>query len=789
MKGENRNRKIKQENKNNFIIVGIVILIIAIILAVTITCNGKKNEPNDADDKKIAINISPKEEVSLGVGYSTYLFAMVEGVPDAFVSWISSDTSIATVYNGTVIGIKKGKVTITATYNKDGKEYKTSKDITVVEGNSSVELKDISFPNGELYMPINGEYQLNIILTPANAFVDSKIFSSSNPEVATVSLNGMVKGIKEGHTLITVDVNNIFKKSIDVYVGSNYTKSEIIASPDSITFNTNTMTIKVGNSEKINYTLTPNINYSHLTWESSNSNVVSVSQNGIIKGVSVGSAIVSLFSINGKRDDINIEVVNNTIEINDIKLTENTINMKAGDRETIVPIIMPSNATNKNLSYESSNSNIVSVSVNPNGQSAIVSALSEGNATITINGGNIEKKINVTVTGNNVTPPDDPSQNDDKTIKVSSNKNNLATTYDAVKNIGVSGTTTITITLGNGVSKIKYCLNRNDAGASCTPNILMYSSSSITVPSGSIYALKIKKYDLNNNEITSTSSNYQNGMLNYYINTGVTEEIKTKQYEITGAYFNTAYSKAYPLNVNDSVNIKLLDTTRHLLICYTTNTSCTPNITVTNNYKMTLNKMGIWRIIVVEYDKNNKKIGNTETYYAYVKVDEDEINNSSTNNNYQNTTSQVKVRASRIGINNMPSIGKYLVVFVESENKFSEVRFCYNVVNKGSTEVCNLDTTSASVLKHDGTDFFHPIEKMKTYYGTYSETNTKSFMFDLDGLDELYKNGDTSKDVIISFAIGAKQNNKTIYSNPIRVRMNMTKKVGIDSYWNSSFIK
>ena len=637
-------------------------------------------------------------------------------------------------------------------------------------------------------MPKSSNYKLNLILTPSNALIDSKIYSSSNPSVATVTNDGMVTGISEGHALITVDVNGTHKKTIDVYVG-NYDKPEIIVSPDSIDFNTNEVIIKVGSKDKINYTITPNnINYKGLHWESSDKSIVTVDNNGVIKGISVGEAIVSLSSINGKRADINIKVLSNTVEINDITLTRDTIDMKAGTTDSIVAKISPTNATNKNLSFTSSNNEIVSISVNSDGNSAYIMALKEGTAVITITGGNIEKKVTVNVKGDNSNTQNDTSDNINKTIQVKSNRNNLSTTYEGVKNIGVYGTTSINITLREGVSKIKYCINKAKANVSCTPNINMYTSSEISIPSGDIYVLRIKKYDKDGNEIASTSSNYVDNVLNFFINTTSKEEVKLKQYEITGAYYNSLYSKANPLKINESVNIKVLDNSRHLLVCYTTNTECTPNIKVNSSYKITLNKAGIWRIFIVEYDTNNKKLCNQEVYYAYVIPNEDKPSNTSTNNNYQSTTS-VKVKASKLSINNNSVVGKYLSVLVESENKFSEVRFCYKKVNKGSNEICDLDTKSQSIALHSGLEFLNLQEENKTFYGKYLETNSKTLLFDIKALDEIYKASDTNKDIILSFAIGSKQNNKMIYTNPIRVRINMTKKVGIDSYWNSSFIK
>lgn len=768
-----RNKKSKIRKSDNLIIWSIVLIVAIIVLVVILKDKNDKYTPSN--NQNVVINLSPKEEVSVGVGYSTYLFAMVEGVPDANISWKSSDDNIATVYNGTVIGVKEGKVVITASYVTDKKEYKVTKDVLVIKGNPTVSLKDVGFSKGELYMPVNSQYQLNLILTPSNAHIDNKEFTSSDSSVIDVTNSGLVKAIREGHSSVTVKVNNKFEKTIDVYVG-NYNKPEIIVSPDSISFNSNILVIKVGSVHKLKYVTKPdNISYSNLIWTSSNPNIVSVND-GIIKGIKEGSAVISLSSLNGKRDDITIEVKPDIVDIEDIILSKDTIDMEAGNVEIIIPKIMPNNVTNKVLGFTSSDSSIVSVSLNSGSSSATLSALHEGTATITITGGSIEKKVNVNVINNN---KEQNKKEVNTTIKVRGDKNNISSNYEEVKNMGIVGTSLVTVSLGDGVSRVQYCLNKIDAKTLCIPNINIYSQEMIPIPSGNIFVLRIKKYDFNNNEITSTSKNYIDGALTFYINTKSKEEnVKLKQYEITGAYFNTTYSKAYPLNLGESANIKLTDNTRHLLVCYTTDSICTPNIKVTDSYKMTLNKTGIWRIFVMEYDLNNQKLGNTETYYAYVK--------NSENSNYSISN---KVKASKLSVNSNSSIGKYLSVFVESETKFSEVRFCYKVVDKGSNDSCDLNTSTSNVILHRGGDYFYPKEALKTYYGKISSINSKTLYFDLDELDNLSKKSDTTKDVILSLSIGSIINNKMTYSNTIRVRINMTKKTNNGSYWNTEFVK
>lgn len=670
--------------QNNKVLIWILILIVALIVVVRLVSVNRNTTPKETD---IKVTISPKEDVSVGVGNSIYLYAIVDNVSDAHITWTSSDNSIAKVDNGTVIGVKPGEVIITASYAKDGNEYKSIKRVTVIEGNANVSLIGINFPNGDLCMPLNSEYQLSLILNPTDAYVSSKEYRSSDPKIASVSSDGLVKSISEGHTTITVKVNEIFTETIDVYVNKSFNRNEIIVSPNSIAFGTNSFSIKVGNSQKLNYTIAPTtIDYSKLVWESSNPSVVTVDDNGNIKGISIGSAVVSLSSINGKKASINIEVMSDIVEVSDINVTTDTFNMNAGETVVITPVVSPADATNKTLGFISSNSEIAFVTIDNTGQSATISALKAGTAIITISSGRVEKKVTVNVTGE--LPPE---SNLPTTIKVRSDKDNLANTYEGVKDKGIEGQSIVTITLRDGVARVKYCLNKYGA-TPCTPNIDMYTTGTVQIPSGGIYVLRVKKYDYQDKEIESSSVNYINGVLNYYINTSSKNEI---------------------IN-NNTIN------------------------TSDNNYQV-------------------------------------------------NTT--VDVKASNLTINSQSAVGKFLAVDIESTSKFSVVRFCYNIVNKNSMDICDLDIASTSALAQDGTTHLHPKEVFKTYYGTFASTNKKTLWFDLDGLEAVYNSGDTNSDVLLSFAIGTSKNNKIVFSNPIKVRMNMTKKVGIDSYWSSKFIK
>ncbi len=752
---------------NNKLLIWVIIVVISLVIIFMYVNRG------DISHEGIQISIEPRDNVSVGIGNTISLRANIN-VSNPVIVWNSSDSTIASVQNGNVTGVNYGRAKIIAAYyDSDGKEYQSSCDVMVVEGDANVDLNDISFPEGDLYIPLGKDYKLNLVLTPANALINERMYISSDDNVVTVSQDGLIKAHHVGHARVIATVNNKYKTTKDVYVGNEYQNAELVINPTSLSFDMDTRKVKVGTVEKLNYSITPtNADRTKLTWTSNEPTIVSVNQKGEITAKSEGETTVSVTSMNGQRADIIVEVYQEIIPVSDIIVTSSDIKMEAGKTLSISPIVKPSNASNQGLSYSSLDPSIVSVSANGLGNTATLSALKKGNTTIIISSGNIEKRIKVRVTGNgNNSQVDEDTGHLPTTIRVRSNKNNLAKTYDEVKNIPVDGSTTVSVELSVGVGKIKYCINKY-GDSPCTVNQEIYSDGTITIPNGAIYVLRIIKYDYNNKEISSNSINYVNGVLHYYINT----KSITKLYTVTGAYDSSALATLSPSKIGDKVYIKVDDSSRYLNICSATNTTCIPNTRVTSSYTVNIDKTGTTRIYVNEYDNNNNKVGNTEVYYIYVNDDSKSktINNGGSNIEFSNLRVYTK-----------ELIGKYLSVDVKSDLSFSTARFCYKTVNKGANDTCNLDLTSSSVLSHNGQSYFHPTTDNKTYYATFSSTDKKTLWFDIDGLDNLYDNSDTNKDVIFEFAVKTAKG----FTPPIRIRINMSQRIGVDSYWNSNFIK
>ena len=157
------------------------------------------------------------EEMLKGNGNKIKLVvkALPENTTDDVVfTWSSSDETIATVDNeGNVVGLKAGKVIITATYNN----FNIDMEIEIKE----VPLTGIKVSSEKLSINEGEKTQIKVECIPENT-TDDKTFKyeSSNKSIATVDANGVVTGLKAGKVTITVisTVNPKATSSVEIEI-------------------------------------------------------------------------------------------------------------------------------------------------------------------------------------------------------------------------------------------------------------------------------------------------------------------------------------------------------------------------------------------------------------------------------------------------------------------------------------------------------------------------------------------------------------------------------------------
>ena len=366
-----------------------------------------------------SINISGNSTISIGETTTLKATISPSNATNQTITWTSSNTNIASVSsNGLVKGISEGEVTITARIGNKTANYQ----IKV----NPISVSAISVIPQNIELHVSKTQAITTTILPNNATNKNLTYTSSNQNIATVSSNGIITAISKGSATITVSSSNGKKATIFVTVKEN------IVDVTSISVNKTNLNLEKGNSETIIATINPsNATNKTLTWSSNNTNIATVN-NGIIKGINVGTATITVSSSNGKKATIFVTVKENIVDVTSISVNKTNLNLEKGNSETIIATINPSNATNKTLTWSSNNTNIATVN------NGIIKGINVGTATITVSSNN-GKQATITVNVTNQTSNENIS-------------NYLNTIYS---NIGIN------CSKEGNTETLKYCIQKS----------------------------------------------------------------------------------------------------------------------------------------------------------------------------------------------------------------------------------------------------------------------------------------------------------------------------------------
>jgi uncharacterized protein YjdB len=131
-------------------------------------------------------------------------------------------------------------------------------------------------------------------IIPSNAYNKKVTWKSSNTKIATVTKDGIVKGISPGKVTIKVT-------SLD----GSYTANSIVTILKKVTgikLNIPKATIKLKTKKQLKAIIAPaNASNKKVTWKSSNTKVATVNSNGLVTGVGIGKASIKCTAVDGSK--------------------------------------------------------------------------------------------------------------------------------------------------------------------------------------------------------------------------------------------------------------------------------------------------------------------------------------------------------------------------------------------------------------------------------------------------------------------------------------------------------
>lgn len=194
----------------------------------------------------------------------------------------------------------------------------------------------------------------------------------------------------EGSPLDQVTVNSKGYENVtcSVYINGEMTHFEqLFASQEivhvtSISLDQSSLELAVGETYEFIATVLPeNATNKELIWSSSDESVLTVND-GVITAIKEGKATVTVKSKDGFKSsscEVTVNKEPSIIHVSSVSLNETTLNLETGDRYTLIAAVLPTDATDKSLSWKSSDDSIVTVT-----NKGKLTALKAGEATITV---------------------------------------------------------------------------------------------------------------------------------------------------------------------------------------------------------------------------------------------------------------------------------------------------------------------------------------------------------------------------------------------------------------------
>ncbi len=243
-----------------------------------------------------------------------------------------------------------------------------------------IQVKSIKFDLEEFSpVAVNETIQINAEIYPDNAANKTLVWKSSNESVATVNKNGLVTIHKNGSSVITAQSSNGIEAEM-----------QIVPAAAVYSFNLNSdkieLTMNIDAEANISYQVYPEIlnNSNHnAEYFADDTNIVSVDNTGKITALSAGETFIRV-TINDIVRECHIIVKpepENVITVEQIVLpsgSEGRYELSLGSF-TLETNIIPENASNKRLKYQSSNPQVAEINA-----AGIVTLKNTGETNITI---------------------------------------------------------------------------------------------------------------------------------------------------------------------------------------------------------------------------------------------------------------------------------------------------------------------------------------------------------------------------------------------------------------------
>ena len=222
---------------------------------------------------------------------------------------------------------------------------------------------------------VGGVANISVTIKPDNATDKSVKYDSTDSSIARVTQTGTIIGISPGTCYIDITVSGGGTSRVAITVVSKSSSNSNKSNNNSSTSN---------KSSNVIDTIVSNVNSNSTIISNRNSNTTSNSTSNKVSNTTSNSNKVSNSNSNTTSNKVsNSNSNSNTIvNVTGISLSKSSVTLTKGSKTTLSATVSPSNATNKNITWSSSNTGVATVS------NGTVTAVNAGKATITASSSN-----------------------------------------------------------------------------------------------------------------------------------------------------------------------------------------------------------------------------------------------------------------------------------------------------------------------------------------------------------------------------------------------------------------
>ena len=304
-----------------------------------------------------------------------------EGLPAeaGTLTFSSANPKAATVSeDGTVTAVAKGKATITAVLKGEKRSWKATANVTVLRPVRKVTLSTknltvydhddsaldglLAQNEGEgslwtkvLVLSAGRTAQLSAVCSPEDASSRKVTFTTSDAGVARITGGTTLKAEQRGECDLTVASVQNPEVTETVHV-------LVIQPVKKVTVQAESKSVAAGDSIRLTATCAPdNASIQAVTWKSANPSVASVDEDGLVTGLKKGTVTITATAADGSgiKGSVSLTITQNAEEIT---LDKTSIQVVAGGAASYLrATVLPATASNRNVTWESSDSSVARV--------------------------------------------------------------------------------------------------------------------------------------------------------------------------------------------------------------------------------------------------------------------------------------------------------------------------------------------------------------------------------------------------------------------------------------------